>query len=92
MSVGSMGNTYSKKIKVKSTFIHNLKNGIHDLHIIILECASSPLESRSRVRLHRIEQISVSSVDLRLAVRFENYFYCPCDIVFFWGGGLFYIY
>jgi len=60
---------FEKKVKVKSTFINNLKNGIHDLNIIILECGSSHLESRARVMLHRIKQISISSVDLGLCLK-----------------------
>jgi hypothetical protein len=74
-AVGSVERPYSKKFEVKSTFIHNLKNGIHDSAIIILECGSFPLGSRFRVTLHRIEQIAISSVDIGLCLKTSTELY-----------------
>ena len=90
-----MGRPYSKKIKVKSTFIHSLKNGIHDLPIIFLECGSSPLESRSKVTFNRLEQISFSSVDLGLCLNTVTELYGLKIIftvpvmLFFWGAAFY---
>jgi len=71
---------------------------MHNLHISILDCGSSPLESRSRVTLHRIEQISISSVDLGLCLKIVTELYDLKIIftlpvmLFLLGAGLYFIY
>ena len=60
------GTSIFEKNKVKSNVIHNCKNGIHDLHNIIVECGISPLESRSKLTLHRIEQFSILQCRIRV--------------------------